>query len=92
MSVYLKIIAILATIPDIIKLVRLIQDVYKEAKEAPNPEAAKAILKHIIVQEKGSAKEMAAKLENVRFKIGKIGVKKSGKKPKKLAAQKKKTK
>ena len=76
MTIYLKIIAILASIPDVIKLVRLIQEIYKEAKEAPNPEAAKAVLSHIVQTEKGSAKEMAAKLEKVRFKIGKLGAKK----------------
>lgn len=76
MTIYLKIIAILASIPDIIKLVKLIQEISKEAKESPNPEAAKAVLTHIVKTEKGSAKQMAAKLENVRFKIRSLGVKK----------------
>jgi hypothetical protein len=92
MSVYLKILAVLAAIPDLIKLIKLIQEIYKEAKDSPNPDAAKAIVKHIILQEKGSAKQMAEKLENVRFKIGRIGVKKPSIKNKKSAAQIKKTK
>lgn len=77
-SIFVKIIAALAALKDILALIRVVVQAWQDANKAPNPPAAKAVVKSIIWQDLKSPKSMAERLKKVKYNFRKI--KKSGRK------------
>lgn len=75
-SILLKIMAIISGLKDLYLLVKQVAELWAEAKKAPNPEAAKAVVKHIVMHEAQNARDMSDRLKKVKLKLKKLGAKK----------------